>query len=214
MKTLFIEAKSDIKFKLKQIDKLPKKIALATTVQFISQLKEIKKELEKNNKKVILLQGKHSKYKGQILGCDIINYKLDVDAYLYIGDGLFHPKAILLKTEKPVFAFNPFNKTLTKLDNKDIDKIKKQRKAALIKFHSSDKIGIIVSTKPGQNKLKKALELKLKNKQTYIFLTNTLDFSQLENFPFIQCWVNTACPRIAYDDYSKFNKPVINIDDL
>jgi len=40
---------------------------------------------------------------------------------------------------------------------------------------------------------------------------DTLDFSQLENFNFVECFVNTACPRLI-DDYDKFHKAILNID--
>ncbi len=53
------------------------------------------------------------------------------------------------------------------------------------------------------------LEKKYKNKRFYKFVFDTLDYSQLENFPFIECWVNTACPRI-FDDL----RSIINIQDI
>ncbi len=217
MKTLFIEAKYKEKVKLSKeaIGKLPEKVCLVTTVQFIDSLEEIKKQLEKENKEVILKQGK-SKYPGQILGCDIKSFKdADCDAFLYIGDGMFHPKALLFKTNRAVFVFNPFSKKLIKLDENEIEKIKKKQKAAYYKFLSANEIGILVSVKSGQNNLKKAIELKNKlDKNCYIFLCDTLDFSQLENFPFIECWVNTMCPRIGLDDSLELEKPIINIEDI
>ena len=53
----------------------------------------------------------------------------------------------------------------------------------------------------------------MKEKNCYIFAFDTLDFSQIENFPFVECWVNTACNRIL-DDYGKFPKPLIDLADL
>ena len=73
----------------------------------------------------------------------------------------------------------------------------------------------MVSLKPGQNNFKKAAEwkLKLKGKNCYIFAFDTLDFNQIENFPFIECWVNTACNRIL-DDYDKFPKSPVDLSDI
>jgi len=81
----------------------------------------------------------------------------------------------------------------------------------LIKFYSAKNIGILVTTKPGQQYLKKATELKakLKDKQCYIFISDTIDLNDLENYPFIDSWVNTACPRLS--DYSS---NIINIEEL
>ncbi|MFA5084489.1 MAG: diphthamide synthesis protein, partial [Candidatus Paceibacterota bacterium] len=61
--------------------------------------------------------------------------------------------------------------------------------------------GILVSTKPGQNKTKQALALKKKleheGKKAYIFSFDNFDINQLENFPEIKCWINTMCPGLS-----------------
>ena len=92
----------------------------------------------------------------------------------------------------------------------------KKQKGALMKFMSSKEVGVLISTKPGQYNTKKAheLETKFPDKNFYFLLFDTLDFAELENFPFIECFVNTACPRISYDEADKIIKPVINVDEL
>jgi 2-(3-amino-3-carboxypropyl)histidine synthase len=114
------------------------------------------------------------------------------------------------KTEKEVFTFNPRNNIFKKINQKDIDKILQKRKARLVKFYSSDIIGVIVSLKPGQNKLELAKKLKgkFKNKVFYFFISETFNFSEMDNFNFIECWINTACPRIEED------VKVLNLDYL
>ena len=220
MKLMFIEARYKNLISIeKHVLKLPKSIGLVTTVQFIGQVKKVKSQLEKEGKKVFLGKGKHTRYKGQILGCDVraaVSVEKKVDAFLYIGSGLFHPVAISLKTKKHVFTFNPLTKKFGKVDIKKADRINKRKKGALIKFLSSKEIGVIVTTKPGQEQLKKAFELKnkFKHKNFYFLIFDTIDFGQLENFPFIECFVNTACPRIALDDSIKINKAIINLEDI
>ena len=217
---MFIEARSKtpVSFK-KTILKLPEKIGLVTTVQFIGQIKEVKSILEKKDKKVFLGKGKHTAYQGQVLGCDVdaaISVEKKVDAFLYIGSGLFHPIAISLKTKKDVFTFNQLTNKFSKVDRKEAEKINKRKKGSLLKFLSSKEIGVIVTTKPGQEQLKEAFELKkrFKDKNFYFLIFDTIDFNQLENFPFIECFVNTACPRIALDDSIKINKAIINLEDI
>lgn len=225
MKALFFEARytGEIDVSKIDIDALPKNIALLTTVQFLDSLDAIKKFLEKHGKKVILPKGIHAAYKGQALGCSLIapiagKGKDAFDAFLYIGDGMFHPKQLLLKNDLPVFAFDPKSSAFKKLEEKDIEFMRKRIKGARLKFLTSKKIGIIVSTKPGQNKLGLARKLKSKlakeGKEAYLFISDTIDFNEMENFPFIEVFVNTACPRIAYDDYEKFARPIIDIGDL
>ena len=81
-----------------------------------------------------------------------------------------------------------------------------------MKFLKAETIGILVSTKPGQENLKKAEKLKNKlekqGKSPYIFITNNIDITQFENFN-IQSWVNTACAGLAMD-----NPDIININEI
>lgn len=212
METLFIEAKFEGKINLSKINlkQLPKKIGLATTLQFVDKINEIKNYLEKNNKKIYVGKGKQ-KYNAQILGCDASSaeeVKDKVDCFLYVGDGQFHPIALGL-LDKNVFVFNPLSNNFKKLDNNKIEKYKKRKKGALLKFLSSKNIGILISEKEGQKYSKlDQLENKYKDKKFYKFVFDTLDYNQLENFPFIECWVNTACPRIEEDI------KVINVKDI
>jgi 2-(3-amino-3-carboxypropyl)histidine synthase len=194
---MFIEAKSNANVKKaveKSIKLLPKKVGIVATAQHKHKLKEIKEILKKNKIK--------AEIGGQILGCDASaarKIKNNVDAFLYVGSGRFHPIEVQLETDKKVITANPLTNEAKVLEKSEVERIKKQQKGALLKFLSSKEIGIIVSTKPGQNKLKKALELKkkLKNKNSYIFITDVINPAEFENFPFIECWVNTACPRFA-----------------
>lgn len=203
MKILHIHAKSKIEVKLSpaQIKSLPSKIGIITTIQYLDQLDRIVKELKG-------VKG------GQILGCSIgraERIKNKVNTFLYIGSGTFHPLKIYEKTKKTVYCFNPKTKQLTKLSKELYERFENKKRTALIKFYSAEKIGILVSIKPGQNNLKKALEIKkkLKNKEGHIFIFDTLDINELDNFPFIECWINTACPRIA-DEKSN----ILNAEDL
>lgn len=203
MKTVFVPVKYKGKISLpeKLINLLPKRIVLATTIQFIDFVKEIKKQLK--NKKIILFRGR-SKTLGQILGCDLFKIKKNFDAFLFIGDGLFHPQALLYFNQKPVFCFNPLNERFFVLGEKEFEKIKKQIEAARIKFLYAQKTGVLVSLKPGQKQLNLALKIKRvlekKGKEAYLFIGDTLDLKELDNFSFIQVWINTACPRIFEDD--------------
>lgn len=219
MKIMMVEGRYKGGIDLSNLDvhALPEKIGLATTVQFLDYIDEIKDYLEGKGKTVFA--GKlRQKYETQLLGCDTgaaEKIKDDVDAFLYIGTGVFHPIGISLSTEKDVFCYDPLSAVLSKIGRAEIERYNKKRKAAYMKFLDAAEIGILVSLKPGQNNFRKALELKkkLKGKNCYIFAFDTLDFTQIENFPFIQCWVNTACSRIL-DDYEKFPKPLADLSDI
>lgn len=203
------------------IQQLPQKIALFGSIQFHDQLERIQKELQEKGKDVILPESKNYYYqgkqsmKGQLLGCNLENIP-GVDAFLYIGDGMFHPKILAVKNPQPIMVYNPLSKLTETINVEDIQKMKQKRMAAYKTFLSSTDIGVMVSTKPGQNYLKPALKLKEKfpEKTFYFIVFNTVDFNELENFPFVQMWINTACYRIGYDDILKVNKPMMNYSDL
>ena len=200
-----------------EVDKLPAKLGLVTTTQFLNKINEIKEYLLRNDKEVFIDKEKQ-RNEGQLLGCDVgaaTSIQNDVDAYLYIGSGEFHPLGVAMQTKKDVFVFNPVSGVFDKLDIDDIENYKKIKKIRYMKFLSADNIGIMVTIKPGQYSYRKAVEIKekldKKGKKCFIFVFDTLDASEMDNFPFIDFWINTACPRIA-DDRDKKN--VIDMNEL
>ena len=205
MQRVFIETKytGNLTLPKKLLEQLPNKIALALPVQFLDFLDVIEEQLQSAGKKVILFKSKHGKYPGQALGCAIEKFSGDYEAFLYIGDGKFHPTALLYENEKEVYCYNPFNDKVEVLDKSYLEKVQKRKKGQLAKFLSSDNIGILVTTKSGQNRSKKAEELREKlekaGKKTFVFMANEINFNSLENFNFIDVWINTACPRIVED---------------
>ena len=140
---------------------------------------------------------------------------IEADALLYVGDGLFHPKALLLSQLKEIILWDPIAQKMSIIDQKDVQKQLDRSKANLKKFIAAQNIGIMVSTKPGQQYLKAAQELKKKlaeqGKKSYIFIEDTLKINQFENYNFIEAWVNTACPRIGTDDLVHIDQPLINL---
>jgi len=211
MKILFLEAKYSGKIDLSKLkaDKMPSKIGLISTVQFVDYLDSIKEKLK--SKKVIVGKGKQ-KHKGQILGCDATAAtNVKVDAFLYVGTGKFHPLIVGVRTGKEVFTLNPISGEFKKLSEKEIENYKKRKKGALLKFMVSKEVGILVSTKKGQYhdiKELEFLEKKYPDKNFYTFVSETIDYNQLENFNFIEAWINTACPRIEEDI------KIINIEEI
>ena len=231
---LLIDAKweGEIKltYKLKKILKEKKinSIALFASVQFLN-LNNFIKEIEKLGIKVNITKAKRTNSPLQILGCD--NYEdsfkeniiQNSDLILYVGDGLFHPKALLLAQKKEiksnkfksVLIFNPITNEISTLDKKDIEKQLQRYKRNLKLFIHANTIGILVTIKPGQQYFSAAKKLKEKlekgGKKAYIFIDDVIHINQLENYPFIRAWVNTACPRIGTDDIVNIEQPMINI---
>jgi 2-(3-amino-3-carboxypropyl)histidine synthase len=200
MKTLFIKVKFKPKIILPKL-KIKEKVGLITTIQFLHQLKSIQQQLQKQ--KITSVIG------GQILGCKTeaaTRIQDKVEAFLYIGSGKFHALsiAIALKEQKPIYIYNPLTEEFSKLSNQEIRRVEAKKKAAKLKFLSANKLGILVSTKPGQKQLKKAYEIKKslekKGKKACVFMFNDFYPEQLENFPEVECWINTACPGFSLEN--------------
>ena len=81
---------------------------------------------------------------------------------LLVGSGKFHAIQLALQGNT-VYVLE--GKTINKLSDDEISKAQAKRKAALARFLTADSIGILVSTKPGQENLKEALNLKRINKK-------------------------------------------------
>lgn len=213
MKTLCIEARSDadimpaVREAFRHI-KAGSKVAITGTIQHLRKLEDARDFLARNKVRAVIA--------GQVLGCRVPEIPKDSDQVLYIGSGRFHPLGICMKTKKEVIAANPFTSQASKITGKDVEAIERRRKGALLKFLSSKTIGILMTTKPGQTGVqggeKKINELMKRHsdKTFYKFAFNTLQKGDLENFPFIGCWVNTACPRIFED----FEKGMVNLEDI
>lgn len=184
--------------KLESVNKsLPKNLAVTYSIQYIKLAKEIKKVLEKSHKVTLFTQ---------ILGCSKPKFPKNTEAVLLVSNGKFHATSLAYESNLPTYLYD--NGKFTKIRESEIENLKKNEKIAYMKFLHADKVGILVSTKPGQQKLKKALQFKksLKNKKSYIFTSNNIGMGEFENFPDIKSWVNTACPRMDMNQ-----KVIVNI---
>jgi len=200
MKTLFIPAKSKFKINKSRIfeisKKLPINIAITYSIQYKEQAKEIKSLLSKSYKINSFTQ---------VLGCSKPNLQKNTQAILLIGNGRFHAISLAFESKLPIYILE--DNQLTKISQKQIEILEKKQKASYVKFLNADKVGILISTKPGQQRLSQAIDIKKKlKKQSYLFICNNINTSEFENFG-LDSWVNTACPRIDMDD----NK-VVNVD--
>jgi len=215
MKTLFIECRKKIPLKLNMssLNKLPgKTISLAATIQNIDFVSKVKSYLEKKHKKIILKKG--AKYKAHVLGCNSSAFDKKADTLLLIADGKFHAINNAIQLQKPIYIFNPDSNNLEKITKQEITKHNQKNQAKLKKFLLTEQVGIIISTKQGQSfprpyiyKIKNKIE-KL-DKKVYLFETDNVSIQELENFPDIKIWINTACFGLARD-----SEKILNLCDV
>ncbi len=223
MRVKYIPVRANIEVKIPEslIRKLPERVALFTTAQLLHLYEDMSRQLEAKGKKVIRIKTPHTREAGQILGCNLQKFSdytnEEFDCTLYIGDGLFHPKALLWKNNKPSYMYNPYTKQEYKAEEEEVKKIIKKYNAALSAFKIARVVGVLIPLKPGgQLYLKWALELKkIYPEKEFINLVDyNIDFQGLENYNFCEVFVNSACPRIAFDDAEKIRKPVVNLEDV
>jgi 2-(3-amino-3-carboxypropyl)histidine synthase len=188
-------------------------VVLATTVQHVHQLDEMERILERSGKKVFVGKGALAAHPGQVLGCDagaVTSVADKAEAIVFVGDGQFHALAIDL--DKPVFVIQPRSSQMRQI-NEEISRMRKRRKGAILAAVDAETFGILVSTKPGQfslplaQKMKK--ELESLGKKAEILVSSEISPSALNNFMSFDCYITTACPRIA-DDWEMFGKAVLN----
>ncbi len=193
-----------------------KRLGLATTVQHIDCLKNAAEIISAKGIEVVIGKpGPRAKYPGQILGCDLGCVKSiadRVDGFMYIGTGKFHPLGITLTTGKDVLIVNPLAEVYEKLEL-GIDDFLKHRKAAVMRAATCRKFGILVSTKPGQERfaLARSLMVKLKSagRMPSLLVVDEVSPEGLGEFTQIEAFVCCACPRIPIDDAGRFEKPVL-----
>lgn len=236
MKLEFLQAKYGIDFKvpdtfLETLHKTfnnpkNKNLAVFSSVNFRKNLEDVQELLKKEGFTSETSKPFRTSIEGQMLGCDSYkdSLKIDlngIDGFVYIGDGYFHPNALLLAQEfeeeiKPVILMNVVQQITEVIDKKHIEKYLKRKKGNLAKFYTSKNIGVFVTTKWGQEYKNTALKLKekYKDKEFYYFIGDNFLDSEMENFPFVECWINTACPRIGQDDIVRHSKAVVNIKDV
>ncbi|MBI4152461.1 diphthamide synthesis protein [Candidatus Woesearchaeota archaeon] len=234
MQTLFLDAPYNGTVELCQetLDYLKKRkyrtVALYASVQFVNQLDRVREQLENEKMSVVTSKADRTQVVGQLLGCDNYHQSLnlsekekeEIDCYLYVGDGRFHPLALVYRQKdekkiKEIIGNDPIGKSLFLVSTDDVKVILAKYRSSLMKFLTAKTIGVITTIKPGQEQFRPslALETKYPDKRFYHFIDNVVSFDQLENFPFIEVWVNTTCPRVGFDDQEKFVKGVINLND-
>ena len=194
---------------------LPKRVALLTTTQFRHWLPEIKQHLEEKGHLVRIGEpDRRVAYAGQLLGCDYHTATVvdkEVDGYLYIGTGDFHPLGVAILIDKPVIIADPERGTAR--DLKEVrDRVLRQRHAAIVRAQDARVFGIIVSKKIGQARMEMATELKAlaekHGRQANLFLMDLVAPDLLQGYR-VDAWVNTACPRIAIEDILQYKQPML-----
>jgi len=224
MPILFMEAKATLPLRPAVQKALPllrawRRIGVVTTVQHVEGLDEVRRTLLAAGKTAAVGDAGRLQYAGQVIGCDYSNARAiagAVHAFLFIGGGRFHAVGVALATSKPTIVGDPYEVRAYSVDQ-DAERIRKQRWACLREATQAEHFGIIVGLKSGQQRLNEALKIRKKlhrvGKKCTLLAVREVTPESLMQYPTIDAYVNTSCPRISLDDASKFRKPVLTVNE-
>ena len=221
-KVIMINAYDDIKFDT-IVEKFAKEMTnqeyktfgIVTDSQHLDQIQSSKKILENYGFKIIIGNGKGQLNDGQVFGCEFYptyNIQKRIDAYVFLGQSIFHSVSIAMSTEKPTFMLDPYFNEFQQVN----DKARTMEKKAILSIYKAQeakKIGIIIGLKEGQFAKIKALNLKKSleafEKEIQLFALTEITEERLRNFKGIDAFIQVACPRIAIDNH--FSRPLLSV---
>jgi len=193
---------------------LPRRLGLVASVQHLDLVAPFARGLEARGFTVRIGQGdRRLAYPAQALGCNYTGAEAvarEVDAFLFLGTGRFHPIGLAFAVDRPVWSLDPLRLAI----EPPIDRagLVRRRLLTVASVRDARRFGILVSTFAGQYRLATARALeeraRERGREAELLLFDRLDPRDLEGRAF-DAYVNTACPRIALDDGGNYPRPVL-----
>ena len=193
---------------------LPLRMGLVASVQHLDLVEPLRAALGPRGYDVRVGTGdRRLAFPAQALGCNYTGAEAvagDVEAFLFLGTGRFHPIGLAFAVDRPVHALDPLQGVL----EPPIDRgaLIRKRQLVVAGVRDARRWGILVSTFAGQNRSPSALALQERARargwEAEILLFDRLDGRDLEGRAF-DAYVSTACPRIALDDGANYPKPIL-----
>ncbi|MBI2583862.1 MAG: diphthamide biosynthesis enzyme Dph2 [Candidatus Aenigmarchaeota archaeon] len=196
----------DDKTVMKEAKKLKEdKIGIVTSVQYIEAAKQITKIMSKS--------GKNAEFGGYVLGCwseaaENLRKK-GYETIMFVGSGLFHPLGFDCK-----YVLDVEEGKIRDISQEQL-KWQKTKYARISKAREAKNFGILISSKSGQKELLARAEkikarLEQRNKKAFIIVMDEIRAETLSEMR-VDAFINTACPRIADDEWKK---PLVNADEM
>jgi len=152
-------------------------------------------------------------YPGQALGCNYTSAESirgEVEGFLFLGTGLFHPLGLALAVDKPVWALDPLREEIE--PPIDREAMIRRRLLTIAQAQDARTWGILVSSFAGQNRWAMAERLADRanrhGREPQILVFRRLDPRDLLGRN-LDAYVCTACPRIALDDGALYDRPML-----
>lgn len=193
---------------------VPKRLGLVVSIQHLDLVEPLREALARRGYEVRVGTGdRRLAYPGQALGCNYTGaeaVEAEVDAFLFVGTGRFHPLGLALAVARPVWSLDPLQNVLEPAI--DRANLVRRRQLLVASVRDARRWGILVSTFVGQDRTPMALTLqeraRSRGREAEILTFDRLDPRDLEGRA-LDAYVNTACPRIALDDSPNYPKPLL-----
>lgn len=183
------------------------RVGLVTTVQHVHLLAAVAEVLRGAGFDPVVAGGSgRTPLPGQVLGCSFrAARETCAGEILFVGTGLFHPLGVQLATGARVVAMDPYTGDVSEVS---ADRFLRQRFGLIERARDAERIGVIVSSKSGQQRLELARRLVGLSDRAVLVMMREVTPEALLDLGCDAC-VNTACPRLAYDDQARFPVPVL-----
>jgi len=220
---LYIESRSDVELDdiiTDSLKDLPQKIGLLATIQYLDLIPKMKNMLESTGRTALVGKGDmRIAYPGQVLGCNCSSAESvadEVDAFLFLGEGDFHPLAAAFGVKKDIFVLNPITKEMRNM-SETRDRILRKRFAAIQSANGAQSFLVIVCSKIGQDRSDAADKVieRIRSHGLKAYKTVMEEITPMSLMAYrVDAYVNTACPRVAMDDSAKYDRPMLTIPEL
>ncbi len=184
-------------------------VSVTTTIQHAHQTEQMADALRALGVNAVVGSGSaRTPMPGQVLGCTYAAARnAESDANLFVGTGVFHAIGVSLATGKTTFALDPYADGI--LQEVSADRLLRKRFIQIEKARQAKNFGILLSSKSGQKRAELAKRLAALHENAVVILIREISEMQLRNLGF-DAYVNTACPRLALDDQSRFPVPLLS----
>ncbi len=198
-----------------------RKIGILYSIQYRESALKFAQFLEKNGFETSIGENDgRLKYPGQVLGCNyspIHSNDRWADCHIILSTGTFHSMGAQLVTDKEVFLLDmsePFSLHSMKAE---AEKRIRLRYANMARAIDAQKFVIVVDTKVGQFRLKLAEMVKNQIEDmgktgiiAYANESNPIDFQNMRP----DCIIFTGCPRVATDDFMRYETPILTAQEF
>lgn len=193
---------------------VPRRLGLVASVQHLDLVAPLVDRLTERGYSVrVGSGGPRLRYPAQALGCNYSSAETvanEVDAFLFLGTGRFHPLGLAFAVDRPVWSLDPLQATL----EPPIDRaaLIRRRQLLVASVRDARRWGVLVSSFSGQHRPTMAHALVrhavARGREAHLLTFDRLDPRDLEGRD-LDAYVNTACPRIALDDSALYPKPML-----